>query len=177
MHTPAIEQSSQDFANEIVVFGLRDSHPPLVAWRHAGFERDIDVSVDLRRIPWRARDDLLGLIVDLIDEDFGFAANLVTQELGADPLLGLHEAVPALFLEFLGHMSVNLIGLGASHGFIFEAAHTLEPCCLKPVEKNLEILLSLAWKADDERRAYGEVRTGAPPVRQSRQHLFLMGGP
>src|SRR5687767_1868365 len=116
----AFDGCSKDFANKVVVLSLRDPHPALVSGRHSGRDRYEDISIDLRCIPGRPGGRLASFLIDLVDEHLGLAPDLVAQNLCADPLLGLHEPVPALFLDCLWHMTWKLVGLGARHRFVFE---------------------------------------------------------
>ena len=58
--------------------------------------------------------------IDRIDEDVDLAADLLGEDVGADLLLRLHEAVPALVLHLIGHRRcAEVVGLGAP-----DRAHT-----------------------------------------------------
>jgi hypothetical protein len=80
------------------------------------------------------------------------------QQLGADRLLVLHQAVVALLLDLFREVAGQCVGGSAADILIFEAAHARELRLCKPIEQELEVLLGVAGKADDEGRADGKVR-------------------
>ncbi len=65
----------------------QDAQP--VARLNGGLAIEIDIAVDLRRVPGRAGNG--ALLVDLIDDDLDLGADARREELGADRLLMQHQ--------------------------------------------------------------------------------------
>ena len=63
--------------------------------------------------------------------------------------------------EFLRQMALKIAAGRAHHILILEAADASEPRRAKPIEKDCEIRVRLAGKADDERRSQPEIRQAA----------------
>ncbi len=134
---------------------------------------DEDLAVDLRRISRGAADRLH--LVGLVDQDIQGLADLALHALLADDALGFHEAVPAVMLLILIDLfEAEIIGFGAVHGLVFEAAHAVEFRFLQPIQHVIEIGLGLAGEADDEGRADGEVGADFAPLLDPLQHLVLI---
>ena len=70
---------------------------------------EIDVSVDLGRIPVRSRDRVL--FVDLVKDYLDSLADPGSKKLGANRLL-VHQAFITLGLGLLGHMTRKRVGRG-----------------------------------------------------------------
>ena len=130
---------------KVIFIGALDNDAQTVAGLKARLGVQIDVSVDLRRVPMRAGDGALG--IDLIDQDLDRLADARGEQLGADRLLVPHQPVIALGLDLLGHMAGQRVGRGAVDILIFEAADARELGFGKPIEQQGEVLLGLAGEA------------------------------
>ena len=93
-----------------------------------------------------------------------------------DRLLVRHEAMPALFLDVVGHDAARqVVGGRAAHRLVSEAADAIERGFVEPIEQDLEIGLGLAGKADDEGRAERQIGADLAPARDALERLFLRG--
>ena len=71
----------------------------------------------------------------------------------------------------------EIVGRRARDGLVFEGADAVEPGFLQPVEQKGEVLLGLAGKTDDERRADRQIGADRAPGADALQRLFLIAGP
>src|SRR5829696_3331824 len=162
-------------AVQVVFVGAFDLHGDDVAGPERPARGDMDAAVDLRRIPFRAA--LRQACPGLVDDDGNALADALLEPARADLLLRLHEAMPALLLDLVRYRCGDVVGRGAADRLIPEAADTLELGLLEPGEQELEILVRLARKADDEGRADGKIRTDLAPAPDALRRLFLMRRP
>jgi hypothetical protein len=100
---------------EVVHVAVGNAH----AGEFADFEvfavRDVHQAVDFRRVGLAAGDS--ALLVDLLDQHLDLAADPAFEALRADVLLQLHQALPALFAQFLfGTGSGSLLASAPSTG-------------------------------------------------------------
>src|SRR5205809_6050750 len=92
----------------------------------------------------------------LIDEGRKALADLVFELAGADFLAVFHEAPVTALLDLWHHeREAKIIGGRARDRLIFEGARAVDLCLFEPIEKQVEILFTLAGKADDKGRAQG----------------------
>ncbi len=68
------------------------------------------------------------------------------------------------------------MALAPFDGLVLEAADAVELGFAHPVEQELEVFLGLARKADDERRAHGEIGADLAPLGDAVRGLLLMRG-
>ena len=150
---------------------MGDARPDDVPRLEVGVAVEEYAAVDLRRVPLRAAER--AFLVDLVDDDVDLAPDHAGEALLAHLFCRRHEAVPALFLDFLGHGAGEIVGRGAGNRLVAEAADAGELRLAHPVEQELEILLGLAGEADDERRSDGKVGAHLAPAADALQRLFL----
>src|SRR5262249_41832092 len=141
---------------EVIGIGALDLHAGHLADPQRAAAVQVHHAVDLRRVALAAA---LGAWPSVVDDDFQPAADLALEAGNGDRALGLHEAMPALLLDFFRHRFGQRIGGRAVHGLVAEAADAIELRLLQPIQQQAEILLGLAREADDEGRAKGDVRT------------------
>ena len=84
--------------------------------------------------------------------------------------------MPALFFDLFGNGAGQIVGGGASDGFVLEAADTGELGFGDEVEQDLEVALRFTGEADDERRAQRQIGHVAPPPLQAGERFFLVRG-
>ena len=60
--------------------------------------------------------------------------------------------MPSLFLHFFRYGVRQCVGQRAGNGFELEAANAIELRLVEPLEQLLEVFVSFARKADNERR-------------------------
>ena len=92
-------------------------------------------------------------------------------------LLVRHEAMPALLLHLGRDGCREIVGDARRDRLVAEAADAIELRLVEPVEQQLEILVGLAGKADDEGRADGEIGTDLAPALDALQRLLLRRRP
>jgi hypothetical protein len=118
-------------------------------------------AVDLRRVAFGAALRLARAA--LVDDGLQALADLGGEFLLADRLGALHETLVAACFDFVRHqLSAEIVGRGALDRLVLERADAVELGFIQPIEQEAKILLGLAWKADDESRADGQVRADAP---------------
>src|SRR6056297_623864 len=132
-------------------------------------------AVDFRRIPVAASHD--GGAVYLVYDDRLYIAHAAGQAGFADALLVLHEAMPAVVLEFFGHRVGQFVGGRAGDRGILEAADPLELRLAEPVEQYPEVVFGFARVADDEGRTDHQVRADVAPAADSLQGVLRRGRP
>src|SRR5208283_1794203 len=86
----------------------------------------------------------------------------------------LLEALMSARLDFIRHVrEAEIVRCRAFDRLVLEGADAVELGFVEPVEKEAEVLLRLAGKADDEGRADGELRADPPPGANALKRLFL----
>src|SRR5208282_2127399 len=147
-----------------------DRHDVAGAQRPAG--RDVDGAVDLRRIA-------LGAALRLrraafVDDDFEALADFRREFLRADRLDALHEALVPARLDVVGHgLKAEIVGGRSLDRLVRESADAIELRFIEPVDKELEVILGLAGKADDEGRPDDKLRADRAPGADALERLFL----
>src|SRR5579872_1746265 len=117
---------------------------------------EVDGAVDLRRVRGRAS---LGRAPGALVDDHGETpADLGPQLARADLLLGAHEPMPAIVLDLVGHRVGESVRRSPGDRLEAETADAVELRLVEPGEELVEFRVGLTGEADDEGRAYGDVR-------------------
>src|SRR6056297_2530743 len=166
-------QRCRQLAEQVVAVAAGDPDVDEIAGIDAGRALDEHIAVDLGRVAVASADH--GITLNRIDDDRLQVAYPTDQPGFADALLVLHEAMPALFLDFLGYRAGQGVGRSAGNRRVLEAAHALELCLAQPVEQELEIFFRFAGVADDEGRADHQVGTDLAPAADPLQRILGRG--
>src|SRR5271165_2064203 len=158
---------------QIVGVGAVDPDGRDVARPQGAPRRDMDRAVDLRRVALGAA--LGEMLAALVDHDLEAPADFGREFPRADRLLAQHEPLVAHSLYFVRHgLEAEIVGLRALDRLVLEGADAVEPGFVQPVEQQLEILLRLAGKADDEGRADRDVRANCAPRLDALEGFLLI---
>jgi len=160
---------------EIIGIGTFDFNGNDVALAEWAAGADMDVAVDFGGVPLRAafRDGGAGFI----DDDLDALADAGFETCGADCLLGLHEAVPAVLFDVFRDMGeADIVRGRAFDGLVFETADSFEFGFFQPIEQEFEIGVCFAGEADDECGADGEIGADFAPGVDAVERLFLIAG-
>ena len=122
----------------------------------------MDGAVDLRRVALAAA--LAAGPPALVDDDLEPPADFPRELFRADRLLPQHQALVARRLDPGRHRGKSqIVGRRALYRLVLEGADAVELRLIEPVEQELEILLGLAGKTDDEGRADRQLRAERAP--------------
>ena len=77
------------------------------------------------------------------------------------------------FFHLIRHGRGQIVGGGAAHRLVFEAADAVERGFLQPLQQIVEVGVGLAGEADDEGRAQRDVRADRAPCGDALQRLLL----
>ena len=114
---------------------------------------------------------------DFVDDDLLARTDLALQAMRRDLLLSRHQRVPALLLDLVRHGVAECIRGCAGHRLVFEAADTVDPGLLEPVEQAGEIGIGFTGEADDEGRAQRQLRALFAPFPDAPERLVLRRRP
>src|SRR5262245_1656561 len=86
---------------------------------------------------------------ELVDDDLDALAHLAPEAADGDRALALHETMPALLLDVVGHGIAKVVGDRALDRLVAETTHAIELRLVQPVEEKGKILLGISEKPDD----------------------------
>src|SRR5215470_4720220 len=157
------ESESYGGSVKVISVGALDLDRCDLAYAQRTTAGDMNHAIDLRRVACASAPGAGGR--QLIDQNLDPLTHLPLETPDRNRPLALHEAVPALLFDLLGHRITESIGFGAFHRLVTEAAHAVELCAVEPVEEQGEVVFALAGESHDESGAEREVRADVAPAR------------
>src|SRR3984893_18688357 len=157
--------------------GAGDAGGDDVAWARAGFmRREMHQAVVAGAAGHAVRGGVLAALA-LGDEDFDHGAVPLRVLLGRDLLDERDEPVVTLLHDRLGHLDGHGPGRRARANRVLEGQRGREPGLTYQVKRLREVLLCLAWEADDDVRGDRRLRDMRADVVQDRKVAVAAVGP